>query len=171
MHNPIGPPLLVANISPHRMPINTHALLVDRIMPPRWQRWSTYGTFAALAISGVLWWALDIDRGENPASTIQVWLLRLHGLAAMLVLVCFGALLTTHIRVAWALHRNRVLGATLFAAILLLTLTGYGLYYSVGETMRSLSSWVHLCVGVAAPALLVLHVYRGRQTRRARPVA
>ena len=160
----------MANIAAKRMPTKTHALLVDRILLPRWQRWSTYGTFAVLVISGLLWWTLNIDCGENPASRMQVWLLRLHGLAAMLVLICFGALLTTHIRIAWVLHRNRVLGATLFAAIVLLTLTGYGLYYSVGDTMRSLSSWVHLCVGVVAPALLVLHVYRGRATRRSHPV-
>lgn len=150
------------------MSIKTHALLADRVLLPRWQRVSTYATFALLVITGVLWWALDSGRGENPASATQVWLLRLHGLAAMLVLICFGALLPAHIRIAWALHRNRVLGATLFAVVVLLTLTGYSLYYSVGDTMRSLSSTIHFCVGVAAPALLMLHIYRGRAARRAR---
>ncbi len=150
------------------MPIKTHALLADRVLLPRWQRWSTYATFALLVCTGVLWWTLDVDRGENPASAAQVWLLRLHGAAAMFVLICFGALLPAHIRIAWALHRNRVLGGTLFAVVALLTLTGYGLYYSVGDTMRALSSWIHFCVGVAAPALLVLHIYRGRAARRSR---
>ena len=148
--------------------IRTHALLADRVLLPRWQRWSTYSTFALLVCTGVFWWTLDIDRGENPASAAQVWLLRLHGLGAMLVLICFGALLPAHVRIAWALHRNRVLGATLVAVILLLALTGYGLYYSVGDTMRSLSSWIHFCAGVATPVLLTLHIYRGRAARRSR---
>ena len=150
------------------MSIKAHALLADRILLPRWQRLLTYATFALLLVTGVCWWLLDIQRGENPANPPQVWLLRLHGLMAMLALVCFGSMLTAHVRIAWTLRRNRPLGATLFATVVTLAITGYALYYSVGDLMRSLSSWIHFCVGVAAPALLALHIVRGRAARRAR---
>lgn len=145
--------------------MRAHALLADRIRLPRGQRWATYASFALLFLTGLLWWMLDLQRGENPASAPQVWLLRLHGLAAMLVLICFGALLTNHVRIGWAVQRNRWLGGTMVAVTALLTMTGYGLYYAVGETMRLLTSWIHFCVGAAVPALLTLHIWRGRNTR------
>jgi hypothetical protein len=153
------------------MSLKVHALLADRILLTRLQRQSTYATFALLLLTGLCWWALDSQRGENPASTPQIWLLRAHGGVAMLLLICFGSLLTAHVRIAWALQRNRVLGGTLIATVAMLTATGYGLYYSVGEAMRFWSSWIHFCVGAVAPVLLVVHIWRGRATRRALALA
>jgi hypothetical protein len=147
------------------MSLKAHALLSERVLLPRWQRLATYWTFSVLLLTGLAWWWLDANRGDNPASAPQVALLRLHGLAAMLALMCFGALLTTHVRIAWLLKRNRVLGAMLFAAIVMLVLTGYALYYAVGDGMRAASSWIHIAVGVAASAILVLHIVRGRRSR------
>lgn len=150
------------------MSIKAHTLLADRILLPRWQRLATYATFALLLITGVAWWLLDAQRGENPSSPPQIWLLRLHGLLAMLALLCLGSMLTAHVRIGWALRRNRLLGAAFLATVVVLAITGYALYYSVGELMRSWSSWIHFCVGVAAPALLALHINRGRAARHAR---
>jgi hypothetical protein len=150
------------------MSLKAHALLSERVLLPRWQRWATYWTFALLLLTGLAWWWLDANRGDNPASSPQVALLRIHGLAAMIALMCFGALLTTHVRIAWLLKRNRVLGAMLFSAIVLLVITGYALYYAVGDGMRAASSWIHMAVGVAACVILVLHIARGRSGRRSR---
>ena len=150
------------------MSLKAHALLADRILLPRWQRIATYATFALLLITGVVWWVLDAGRGENPSSPAQIWLLRLHGMLAMLALVCLGSMLTVHVRIGWALQRNRLLGAAFLATLIALALTGYALYYAIGDTMRSLSSWIHFCVGVVAPLLLVLHIVRGRAARHAR---
>ena len=145
--------------------MRAHALLADRVRLPRWQRWSTYMSFALLFLTGVFWWMLDLQRGENPASAPQVWGLRLHGLAAMWVLICFGSLLTNHVRIGWAVQRNRWLGGTMVAVTVLLTITGYALYYAVGDAMRLSASWIHFCVGVAVLPLLTLHIWRGRNTR------
>ncbi len=142
-----------------------HALLADRVRLPRWQRSATYASFTSLFLTGTFWWMLDLQRGENPANAPQVWLLRLHGLAAMLVLICFGALLTNHVRIGWAVQRNRWLGGTMVALTVLLTTTGYALYYTVGDTMRLSASWIHFCIGVATLPLLTLHIWRGRNTR------
>lgn len=149
------------------MSLKAHALLADRIVMPRWQRVGIYATFTLLLITGVLWWMLDLQRGENPSSAPQTWLLRLHGLLAMLALVCLGSVITAHIRIGWALHRNRLIGATFLATVVILAITGYALYYAVGDTMRALSSWIHFVVGLIAPVLLALHIVRGRAARRA----
>lgn len=149
------------------MPTNAPAIHADRLLMPRWQRLSTYATFALLLVTGVLWWWLDAERGDNPPNAPQAWCLRLHGLLAMLVLVCFGAALTAHVRIAWTLHRNRALGGALVTTVVVLMFTGYALYYALGDAPRALSSWIHFCFGIAAPAVLALHIVRGRAARRA----
>lgn len=145
--------------------MKTHALLLDRVRLPNWQRRAIYGVTAALVLTGLLWWVLDANRAENGASQTQVWTLRLHGIAAMLGLVFFGSLLSSHVRIAWAVNRNRLLGAALGGVAITLALTGYGLYYLGGELSRSVASWLHLIFGVALPLLLWQHIKRGRRLR------
>jgi hypothetical protein len=45
--------------------------------------------------------------------------------------------------------------------------TGYGLYYAGGESLRAWTSWIHLAVGLALPLLLILHIWLGKRTRPA----
>ena len=145
--------------------MKTHALLLDRVRLPSWQRRAIYVVTAALVLTGVLWWLLDANRGENGAGSAQIWSLRMHGFAAMLGLVFFGSLLSSHIRIAWAINRNRALGATLGGVVITLGLTGYGLYYLGGELSRLIASWLHLAFGIGLPVLLWLHIVRGRRLR------
>ena len=146
--------------------MKTHALLLDRVLLPRWQRLAIYVATTALVVTGVIWWALDFGRGEAGAGATQVWSLRLHGFAAMLGLVFFGSLLSAHIRIGWALQRNRVMGVTLGSLTVVLALTGYGLYYLGGDTARYVSSTLHLIFGLLMPFTLWLHIRRGRASRR-----
>ena len=143
--------------------MKTHALLLDRVRLPNWQRRAVYGVTAALVLTGLLWWLLDANRGDNGAGATQVWTLRLHGFVAMLGLVFFGSLLSSHIRIAWDVNRNRVLGVTLGGVAITLALTGYGLYYLGGELSRSVASWLHFIFGVSLPVLLWQHIKRGRR--------
>lgn len=145
--------------------VKTHALLLDRVRLPNWQRRAIYGVTAALVLTGLVWRALDLNRGEYGAGLTQVWTLRLHGMAAMVGLVFFGSLLSSHIRIAWAVNRNRVLGATVGGVAITLALTGYGLYYLGGERSRSVASWLHLIFGIGMPFLLWQHIVRGRRLR------
>ena len=146
-------------------PMKAHALLLDRVRLPNWQRRAIYAVVAALVLTGLAWWLLDLNRGENGASSAQVWSLRVHGMAAMLGLVFFGSLLSSHIRIAWAVNRNRLLGATLAGLTITLALSGYGLYYLGGEMSRSVASWLHLVFGITLPFALWLHIVRGRRLR------
>jgi hypothetical protein len=84
----------------------------------------------------------------------------------MVALVLFGSLLTTHMRRAWAVRRGRASGGTLAGLFVLLTATGYGLYYVASDSLRAWISVVHWVVGLAIPLLLAAHVYTLRSKLR-----
>jgi hypothetical protein len=123
---------------------------------------------SVLFLSGVLW--LLVDR-LKPASPIGAWsrtsasLLTLHGAAAMLMLVLLGSLLPFHVRVAWRRSQNRLTGIVMLASNAALIGTAFGLYYAGSETLRGWVSQLHSGVGLGLPALLALHVVRGRRSR------
>ncbi len=132
---------------------------------------SVYATFAALLATGCGWlvchyWLAETgDFGPLPHPQQALWL-ELHGAAGMLALVLFGSLLTTHMLRAWALRRGRASGGTLAGLFVLLTATGYGLYYVGSEAFRSWISVIHWVVGLAIPLLLAAHVYTLRSKLR-----
>lgn len=139
-----------------------------------------YGVFALLFSSGAAW-AYWSDLVPSPGAfemTAKAWAMKVHGAAAMAILVLVGMLLTGHVRLAWRARRNRGNGSLFLGAFGILTVTGYGLYYAGGERLRAWTSWIHLGVGLALPLLLILHIWLGKRTRpaaqqrkRARPVA
>lgn len=91
--------------------------------------------------------------------------MKIHGAAAMGILVLIGMLLSAHVRFAWRARRNRTNGSVFLSAFAVLTITGYGLYYAGGERLRAWTSWIHLAVGLALPILLLVHILLGRRTR------
>ena len=139
-------------------------------LSPRHQRWF-YFVSGVLFLSGALWALFGwlIARGLASMETLdacQPWLLKIHGAAAMAFLVALGILIPTHIKRAWQARRNRVNGAFFVTVMGLLVLTGYGLYYFGDDRWRSVASWTHLLIGLAAPALLILHIWFGRRDTR-----
>lgn len=128
-------------------------------------------TFAVFA-SGVAWWLLDRfavqadEFGGLMKSPAEPWMLKIHGAAAMLILVVLGTLLPIHVKRSWQAKQNLLTGVGLLGFFGILTLTGYGLYYASEENVRALTSNVHLWVGFALPAVLVWHVWRGHSLRR-----
>ena len=93
--------------------------------------------------------------------------MKIHGAAAMAILVLVGMLLTGHVRFAWRARRNRGNGSLFLCTFGILTVTGYGLYYAGGESLRAWTSWIHLAAGLALPLLLILHIWLGKRTRPA----
>jgi len=53
--------------------------------------------------------------------------MKIHGAAAMAVLVLIGMLLSAHVRFAWRARRNRANGSVFVSAFAILIITGYGL--------------------------------------------
>jgi hypothetical protein len=95
----------------------------------------------------------------------KAWAMKVHGGAAMAVLVLIGMLLNVHVRFAWRARRNRANGSVFLSAFAVLTITGYGLYYAGGERLRAWTSWIHLAIGLVLPILLLIHILLGRKTR------
>jgi hypothetical protein len=130
------------------------------------QEGAVYLATAALVISGAIWLVLHyfmVKQGEfgptpHPA---EPWMLRIHGAAAMAALIVYGSLLPIHVRRAWAVRRNVVLGISVICFMLLLTVTGYLLYYAASEELRPIISAAHWILGLAVPLLLWWHVASG----------
>jgi hypothetical protein len=100
-------------------------------------------------------------------SSAKAWAMKIHGGGAMAILVLVGMLLSSHVRFAWRERRNRGNGSLFLGAFGILTVTGYGLYYAGGESLRAWTSWIHLAVGLALPLLLILHIWLGKRKRPA----
>jgi len=143
----------------------------DSIRLGPWHQGAIYGATAALAVSGIIWLVVHYfvaTPGEYGPQIhpLEPWMLRLHGAAAMAGLIIYGSLMPVHIRRAWAIRRNIALGIGLVAFMLLLTITGYLLYYAGDENTRPVISAVHWILGIAVPALLAWHVVSGRKLAR-----
>ena len=136
-------------------------------LSPRHKRWF-YSVSVTLFLSGATWvlfgWLMERNGGRADfPQLVRPWMLRLHGAAAMAFLVALGILIPTHLRRAWQARRNRANGAFFATVMALLVATGYGLYYFGDDRWRSTTSWIHLILGFAAPALLGLHIWQGRR--------
>ena len=132
----------------------------------RGHKLTLYAASALLLLSGAAWaWASQLDETAHALEflrQLKPWLLRIHGFGAMTFVLLLGTLWPAHVRRAWHAHKNRPNGAFFLAAVGLLTLTGYALYYLGDETWRNATSQFHLWLGLGAPVLLYWHIRSGR---------
>jgi hypothetical protein len=133
----------------------------------RLQRYFLYTVLVLLFLSGAAWayWNYLVASPGDFEIGAKSWAMKIHGAAAMAILVLIGVLLNGHVRFAWRARRNRTNGSLFLSAFAVLTITGYGLYYAGGERLRAWTSWIHLAVGLALPILLLIHIFLGRRTR------
>jgi len=128
-----------------------------------------YSVLGVVFATGVIWaWLHYFVRTEDEfgASPTKAWILTVHGLFAAISLLLIGSLLPLHVKYAWRAHRNRANGIFFISMVTILIGTGYGLYYVGNERLRSITSWTHLAVGLVLPFLLILHIWRGRLSRK-----
>jgi len=123
------------------------------------------GTALVALLSGLAWMAAHFLAvrwlAEAAARRMEVTSLRVHGASAMLALVAFGALLQAHILRGLRQFRNRTTGIVLFASVVALTVTGWGLYYLGDEVAREWTSDLHMAAGIAAALAFAAHRPRG----------
>jgi hypothetical protein len=126
-----------------------------------------YIVLALLFFTGTAWacWNYLVARPGDFEAVAKAWAMKIHGAAAMAILVLIGTLLTGHVKFAWRARRNRGNGALLLGVFGVLTITGYGLYYGGGEQLRAWTSWIHLGLGLSIPLLIALHLVLGKRTR------
>ena len=139
----------------------------DSIRLKRLQRYFLYAVLALVFLSGAAWayWNYLVASPADFEMSAKAWAMKIHGAAAMAVLVLIGMLLNAHVRFAWRARRNRANGSVFLSAFAVLTITGYGLYYAGGEKLRAWTSCIHLAIGLVLPILLLIHIFLGRKTR------
>jgi hypothetical protein len=138
----------------------------DSIRLKRAHRFLVYAVTVVLFLSGIAWACFNwgIASGDFAATAKSV-AMKIHGGAAMAILVLIGTLLNAHVRFAWRAGRNRINGSIILGAFAILIVTGYGLYYAGNERLRAGMSWTHLAVGLGLPILLLIHVLLGKRSR------
>jgi len=122
-----------------------------------------------LAVTGAWWLVLNGKTGADglPDPALH-WLMKFHGGAAMLALFLAGTFLHSHVLNAWQQGRNRIAGSLVAGSLVLIGISGYGLYYFDGDVLRALAEWLHWIAGFGLPALLWWHIVRGRRHRHER---
>jgi len=147
-----------------------------RALTPRFGSRGRYAlgiTVWLLVLTGAVWlWAEYLyqpaDAGPEPYE-IKHYAMLVHAAFALAFVFAAGTLLHTHMQLAWRQQRNRASGAVMAAWAGTLVLSGYGLWYAGGDTLRPLSEWAHWVTGFGLPALLWLHARLGRQWRSGPP--
>jgi len=124
----------------------------------------------AVWFSGALWLVFHyflVKQGEfgpeeNPWTAK---ILAIHGLCAFFAIWLFGWLWHAHLQPGWQKHRRRWSGSALAALLILLTASGYLLYYASGDRLRSVISISHWAMGLALPLPYLLHRLKRRRPR------
>jgi len=126
-------------------------------------KYSVYGLTGVLLASGVAWLVFRYAGLASPDSAEwRTMSMRVHGAAAMAMIAVAASAASLHAMSAWRERKNRASGVALGASLVVLTVTGYLLYYLGGEATRSLASVGHWALGLALPALFASHTLRGQ---------
>ena len=131
-------------------------------------RFANYATFAALFVTGVIWLAADQFKTSAHGEmwqTVAANTLMVHGVTGMIALLLLGAMIPVHIWRSWRAGKNLISGSIMVAVNAVLIVTASGLYYAGSDLLRSFVADVHIAVGLALPALIVIHVVLGRRAR------
>lgn len=110
------------------------------------------------------WITIDGDFGPEK-HPLQYPMLQLHGAAAFLMMMIFGAMLAAHVPHSWKLKRSRGMGMTMITVMTFQVLSAYILYYLAGEEARPWFVNMHAAVGLSIPFVLITHIVRGRKNR------
>ncbi len=119
------------------------------------RRLTLYGVALGLWASGAIWLIFhyfimqETEFGPSP-HPLEHWFLSLHGLFAFASLGMFGFLWGAHIVGGWKSARRRISGSLLFAALALLVLSGYLLYYPPSDESLPIVAIMHWVLGLAA---------------------
>jgi len=148
-----------------------HRLFADRVRMSATARRGLYATLAGLIGSGAWWLAVRYGVAPFSAGDVMTRLaaeslaLKVHGATAFASLYALGAISAQHVRLGWALRRNRRLGIVVLAVFGGLVVTGYARYYLVSDESRASVSLAHWIIGAALAPLIVWHIASGRKSR------
>lgn len=138
---------------------------------PVFYRQFFYGLLTLSFCTGILFFALnewvEIEGEFGPEKhPLQVVFLRIHGAAAFLMLISFGALLSTHIPYGWKSMRLRRSGIFISGIVSFQIFFGYLLYYLANEAIRQYTGYIHIVFGLVMPVALYIHLRQRKKKSR-----
>src|SRR5258708_18826766 len=94
----------------------------DSVRLKRLQRYFLYGVLALLFFSGAAWayWNHLVSSPVDFENSARAWAMKIHGAAAMSILLLVGMLLTGHVRFAWRAPPNPCNGSLLLCTLVTL---------------------------------------------------
>jgi hypothetical protein len=130
-------------------------------------RRAIYVVCSLLWISGCTWLVVhygfptttEFGPAPNPGEPA---LLRIHGWVAVGAVFLLGWITAEHISDRWRRSRNRVSGFSLATLAVVLTASGYGLYYTT-DRLHDVAGFIHELVGAAAIGFALTHWWRNSQ--------
>ena len=132
---------------------------------PLWHRGILIFSVVGVWGTGVLWLCLhyfgkhdgpfgvEFHGGEMPIRAA-------HGFIVLVFLIAFGTLVPFHFRAGWMAGTRFRSSLPLIAVTLILILTGWGLYYAGGESLRQGLHFSHSLLGVLLLPLFLIHAWR-----------
>jgi hypothetical protein len=142
-------------------------------MPMR-KRLTVYGVFGLLWLSGCAWLVLDQffeSKGQFGAMP-NAWeppILLLHGIIAILSMYLLGWITARHVLRWWPARLRRLSGGTLATVFVLLTVSGFALFFVSDDRWQHLAAVMHDVLGLGITAFAIQHWFfaRRRDMRRA----
>jgi hypothetical protein len=142
-------------------------------MPGR-QRVAIYAVLGALWLSGCLWLLLDQyfsrpgEFGRTP-NALEPPILLIHGIVAILSMYLLGWVTSRHVLKWWPGRLRRLSGASLAAFFVLLSLSGFALFFVTDDRWQRVSSVGHDILGLGVTVFAIQHWFfvRPRDIRRA----
>lgn len=130
-------------------------------------RRAVYIVCTLLWITGSVWWVVhfgfpmttEFGPAPNPWEPV---LMRVHGWVAVGAVFLLGWITAEHISDRWRRARNRVSGFSLAGVAFVLTVSGYGLYYTT-DSLHDVAGYLHEVVGGAAIVFALTHWWRNSQ--------
>jgi hypothetical protein len=139
-----------------------------RLMPDL-LRYSVYVGFGVVWVTGCAWLVLhlffetpdEFGIARHPLEPTVLWI---HGVSSIAVAYLFGWLMARHASEAWRQQKRRVSGGLLTAVLLVLSASGFALFFLTDSTWQEQSTRVHEILGVAVTMFAVEHwrVMNGR---------
>jgi hypothetical protein len=138
---------------------------------PRYRKIILYSIAAGIWSSGLLWLIFrtymqqESDFGVTP-HPLEHWWRILHGAFGFASIWMFGELWGVHIAKGWSRHWRRWSGGTLAAGVIVLILSGLGLYYVENQEVLSLVGTIHWSIGLAVLVAFGIHWFSKSGPRR-----
>ncbi len=122
-----------------------------------------YLSLFTLYATGVVVWILETwfkaDKGMGPEpSPFALPSLHIHSILGLWFLIVFGYLFHSHILPGLRRQQKLKSGWAVLLVCLILILTVPGLFYLTDESFKSLTSLIHVSVGLASILIFAIHL-------------